>query len=45
VQISPDLSSDDIAAIQMDYGYMETITESIYRGLEYLEGNGILVEG
>ncbi|KAK4443809.1 hypothetical protein QBC34DRAFT_476384 [Podospora aff. communis PSN243] len=45
VQISADLSGDDLAAIQMDYGYMETVTESIYRGLEYLEGNGILVEG
>ncbi|KAK0614577.1 hypothetical protein B0T14DRAFT_606835 [Immersiella caudata] len=46
VQISPDYSSDELAAFQMaDFGYMEAITDNIFQGLQYLEENGVLVEG
>jgi len=43
VQVCPDLSDEDLAALEMDYtgSYMEAIRWA----LENLESNAILVEG
>lgn len=45
VQISPDVTREDLAAIDRDYGALETIMDNIHQGLESLESNGVLVEG
>jgi hypothetical protein len=45
VQISPDLTSEQLAALEMGHDYMDTVLSNIHQALENLESNGILVEG